>query len=499
MAIGEKMEQKEDKEMGTPKAGEAPSLQMDIGRISYNGLLAMMGQIDEECNHDLRWPQCITTYKAMLKDATISSSLNLMEMQIAKVKWKVKIPEGHETDLREKARFVESCMNDMEHSWTDFIRQATSFNRFGFAPIEKVYRKRSRATGSRYDDGLYGIEELPLITQDSVSGWEWSENGRKLTGLHQFKVIPTGKDTRTYKYSTDTKFIRRGKFMLFRADPIKDSPIGNSPLNNVYMAWRYKSEFEKQESLGVASDVRGMKVIYIPPQYMSESATGEEKETYKMFQRALALMHSGEQSGLILPMAYDENGKPMFQFEVKSVLGQSTYNVSDIIGRYRKEIVSGLMTPGMIIGQDGSGSFALSEALENITATIVEARLVELRDTLNHDLIPQLFQLNGWDTEFLPFFEFEEVQRTKIADWSSAIQRIASNGLIKLDADTVNEIHSRLGLSTAYDSPDVSVEEIRENATNFQSSSGEGMVTPTGEGTATSPSTSDSSIGNKEN
>src|SRR5690606_19485699 len=108
-------------------------------------------------------------------------------------------------------------------------------------------------------------------------------------------------DSRVYTYSNDTKFIRREKFMLFRADPLKDSPIGTSPLNNVYMAWRFKSEYERQEAVGVSSDVRGLKVFTIPPQYMSPSASGEEKETYEMFQKTLALLHSGEQSGVILP------------------------------------------------------------------------------------------------------------------------------------------------------------------------------------------------------
>lgn len=482
-----------------PEKGALPSLRIEKGRTSYNGLKAVAGMIEEECNRDLKWPQCITTYKAMLKDATISSSLNLMEMQIAKVRWKVKVPEGYEDELRGKAKFIESCMKDMEHSWTDFIRQAASFNRFGFAPIEKVYRKRSKSAGSRFNDGLYGIKELPLITQDSVAGWEWDASGKSLTGLHQYKNVPKGKDSKDYHYTSETHFIRRDKFMLFRADPVKDSPIGTSPLNSVYMAWRFKSELERQESLGVSTDVRGMKVIYLPPQYMSANASPEDKETFEAFQKALASMHSGEQSGLILPRVFDENGKPLFEFEVKSVLGTATYNVSEIIARYRREIVSGLMTPITIIGQDGSGSFALAKTLEDITATIVEARLTEIKDILNHDLIKQLFQINGWDTEVLPEFEFEEVQRTSLEDWSKAVQRIASNGLVKLDADTINTVHTKLGLQIAYNDEDVDVETIRNNATNFKSSAGEGASSPTGEGTSKTTSGRDTSIANVEN
>ena len=80
---------------------------------------------------------------------TIAPALNLMEMDIAKAEWLVKIPEGHEDDLKEKAKFLETVIEDMEHTWNDFIRQAATFNRYGFAPVEKVYRRRTRANGKQ--------------------------------------------------------------------------------------------------------------------------------------------------------------------------------------------------------------------------------------------------------------------------------------------------------------------------------------------------------------
>lgn len=477
---------------------EAP-LHLVGNRLSYNGLQVLAGQIIEDCNRDLRWPHCMITYKAMLKDATISAALDLMEMNITKVKWKVRIPKGHEAELKDKAEFIESCMNDMDDSWTDFIRQASTFNRFGFAPIEKVYRKRLRAEGSRYNDGLYGIRELPLISQDSITSWEWGNSGREIVGLYQKKNIPEGKGTYNHSIINDDVFIRKNKFMLFRTGQTKDSPVGTSPLNKVYMAWRFKDELQRQEGIGVASDVRGLKVIYVPPRYLSDSATPEEKETADYFKTALATMHVGEQSGILLPQLYNDEGKKMFEFEVVSVLGSASHDIDKIISRYRKEIVTGIMAPQLVIGQDGSGSFALSESLEGITATVVESRLVEIQDQLNHDLIPQLFLINGWDTSVMPYFEFEEVSRTNIDDWSKAVQRIASNGLVKLDARTINSVHTKLGFEVAYDDEGVSVEEIRENSTTAKSAAGAGMLSPSGEGTSLDPLESDTTSSNKEN
>jgi len=225
-------------------------LRLSKGQRSFNGLKVLSGQILEDCNQDLRWPYCMETYKMMFKDATISPALNFMEMQIAKTEWKVKIPEGYEEQLKDKADFLVSCMDDMEHTWNDFIRRAATFNRYGFAPVEKVYRKRSKSSGSKYNDGLYGLRCLPLISQDTVDGWQWTEDGRYLSGLDQMVNKPAGKNKVT-TFTNETVFIPRNKFLLFRADPQKDSPIGTSPLSGVYVAWRFKTELERYESTGV--------------------------------------------------------------------------------------------------------------------------------------------------------------------------------------------------------------------------------------------------------
>lgn len=311
---------------------ENAPLRMSKGQKSYNGLQVISGQILEDCNKDLRWPMCMETYKAMFKDATVAPALNFMEMEIAKTEWKVKIPEGYEEQLGNKAKFLRSVMDDMEHTWNDFIRRAATFNRYGFAPIEKVYRRRSKVSGSKYKDNLIGLRSLPLITQDSVDGWQWSEEGRSLTGLDQMVNKPAGKN-KPVQFTRESVFIPRNKFMLFRADPQKDSPIGTSPLNGVYVAWRFKTELEKFESTGISQDLRGLKVFKIPARYMSETATEDEKATYEAFKAMLRGLHNGEQSGVIIPSALDQNGKDLFSFELMSVMGQNAFDINVIINR----------------------------------------------------------------------------------------------------------------------------------------------------------------------
>lgn len=488
---------------GKEKAGQAPAsirLREAFRQYSYNGLRAIAGVITEECNRDLQWPQCINTYKDMMKDATISSTLVNMEMQVTKVPWKIKVPTGKEEQLKAEVEFLEQCMEDMDHTWTDFIRRAFSANRFGFAPVEKVYRYRKKGTGSRFRDGKIGIASLPLIDQDTVAGWNWDESGRKLTGLYQYHSKPTGRNS--LGVITEDKKpieIRRAKFMNFRTDPMKDNPEGNSPLKSVYVAWRYKTEYERQEALGVSTDVRGLKVFSMPVRYMSAHASEDEKATFDFFKNAISQINRGESEGVLLPLEYDENGNKLFDFDVKSVLGTSTYNVSEIIQRYRKEIVTGLLAPMMILGQDGSGSFALAESLEGITRTVIEARLTEIKDVLNKELIPQLFELNGFSLEVLPFFDFDFSGQESLEELSKYVQRIAAVGLLPRTAEMVNFLTRRMGVD-----PQIPVnstqEEMLKLLTGNDSRSGDGMEEGTsGDGTSKTSGGRDNSTANKEN
>jgi len=488
MALEEKLEE-----------GPFPALRMAKGQRSFNGLQVIGGKILEECNRDLRWPQCMVTYKAMFKDATIAPALALMEMNISKVKWTVKIPEGYDEQLSEKADFLRSVMNDMDHSFEDFINSVSTFNRFGFGLNEKVYRRRLKSKGSKYDDNLYGIASLPIISQDTIASWEWDADGRKLTGIKQWVNKPHGQDGIVSSIEASPVAIPRHKFLMFRADPLKNNPEGLSPLNGVYMAWRFKTELERFESMGVSQDLRGLKVLKIPARYMSEEASEDEKATYEMFTKAMALLHKGEQSAIIIPSDVSEEKVPLFDFKLESVMGQSTHNIHEIIGRYRKEIITGLLCQQLILGQDGSGSFALSESLEGATDTVIDARLREIRNQLNHDLVPQLFALNGWDTDILPYFDFEEVKKSSMDDFSKSIQRIASVGGLVLNAETINTIHEKLGLPVPFDQTDIDIEEVREMTTPDISNAGEGMQTGSGNGTSSSAAGRDNSASNLEN
>ena len=484
------------------QGSESAIPRMRLGQQSYNGLFTLGGTIYEECEKELRWPQCILTYKRMAKDATIAPALNLVEMAIARVPWVVKIPEGYEEQLKDKADFLRQCMNDMDHTWGQFIRQAATFNRYGFAPVEKVYRKRYKRNGSKYDDGLTGLESLPLIAQETVSSWQWDEatKGRKLSGLLQWVVEPSGKDQVHVSSSWKEEKIGRHKFMLLRNNILKDNPESESPLKGCWVAWKYKTELEKFEGTGVATDVRGLKVLKLHPRYMDPNASPEDQAVYSHWQNIMRNLHMGEQSGVIVPSLKDENGEEMIaDLDLLSINGQKTYDTNVIINRYKNEIISSLMASQLILGQDGGGSFSLAESLQGITEMAIESKLMEIRDQLNHDLAVQLFKLNGWSTEVMPYWDFGDVAKVDLDNLSKYVQRVGAAGLISQDPATVNWLAQQAGMPVPFDDPTTTVDEARKQLTGFTSNAGEGMEEGMPSGTGDATGGGDQSTGNSEN
>lgn len=499
------MEQQTEIESNVPLTkGDNEIPPLNIGEMGYNGLMVLGGEILEECSWELRWPDCINTFKKMAKDAVIAPALDLNETMVARVPWSVKVPEGYEDELKDKANFLRQVMNDMDHDWLSFIKQCTSFNRYGFAVHEKVYRVRRKENGSKFNDGLIGIKKLPIRAQDTILGWEWKNTGRDLSGLWQLYNRPQGMRLTASNIGDipleNKKFIPRKKFLLFRHNPLKDSPVGTSVLVSAWQSWKYRQAFLESEAMGVAADAHGFKLLYLPPQYLSEDATEADKKVYSEYKKVMAGLHDVSKSGLILPLITDENGKRLFEFEVKNLNGNKAYDTNAIIQRYSAEILTALFADFLTLGRSGGGSFSLAESKLDIVQMVIEGKLNEIKSQLNHDLIPQLFELNGWDTDVTPYFDYGEVGKESLDEVSKFIQRSRAVGALPVNRDVVNWVLGQANIP--YRVPENTTdEELDAMLGKATTRSGEGMASDTGglNGTGDSVPEDDTSISNQEN
>ena len=474
---------------------------MSLGQISMNGLITLGGEIFEQVQWELRWPYSNETYKKMSLNETIAPALNLVEMAISRVPWTVEVPVGYEDELKDQKQFLQECMSDMEHTWGSFIRQAVTMNRYGYSCHEKVYRKRTKQNGSKYSDGKIGIRCLPIITQDSIASWQWDEEtGTKVTGMLQWKNKPAGLRQMVMLTAGQYIPIPRVKYLHFRNNPLKDDPQGTSPLSSVWRAWKYLVALQEHEAMGIASDLRGLKVLYIPPRYLDPNASDDDKAVYEYYKQIMRNLHTNEQSGLILPQVLDDKGEQYFKFELMSMTGQKTYDVSSVIKRYEKDIITALMASQMMLGGESGGSYSLAESLNSISNMAIESKLLEIQEQLNHDLVRQLLELNGFDTTVTPFFKFGEINKADLDILSKFIQRCGAVGMLSDNPATINWLAEQANMPKPFPNVDIDQEKAREMLVGFTSNAAEGMQQGMGSGTGdASGSSGDSSTSNGEN
>lgn len=485
----------QDSTIEVEKANVPRLMMQEQGRV---GLPISNGQILEDARTELRWPNVVHTYRRMEQDATISAAKQIYEMLIARAKFYVDAPYRPTAEEKRHAEFITQCMHDMDHSWLEFIKEVSSVWTYGFAIHEKVYRKRTKDKGSKYNDNLVGWKKLAPRAQDTISKWLYSEDGRDIIGLEQTLTnsVNGSRYARLLATTGGTVEIPRSKYLHFRVDPKRDNPLGTSPLKAVYFAWRYRMQIEEQEAIGISRDMNGLPVIMIPPRYMSPDALPEEKAVYEYYKNIIRNIHMNEQSGLVLPQAFDPDTKqPLFSFKLMSTEGGKQYDSDATIRRYDNKILTALLADVLVMGQDSVGSYALAGVKTDILTMAVEARLQEICDVLNHDLIPQTFALNGWSAERLPQIKFEELATQDLEEFSKAIQRIAATGMIEVDREILNKIREVLGVDPRPDDEEVDWESLSTS----KSRAGDGMQEGLGSGTGNAVSSRDDSAQNMDN
>lgn len=158
------------------------------------------------------------------------------------------------------------------------------------------------------------------------------------------------------------------------------------------------------------------------------------------------------------------------------------------------------MASQLVLGQAGGGSFALAESLDGVTKMVVRTRLTQIQEQLDHDLIPQLFALNGWDVTDTPRFEYGEVSEESLDEIGKYIQRTAAVGMFPKTPQAVNFVTNRLGSLPPQFKDDVEQdrEEFLSKLTQYQSGAGEGLQKGSGNGTSDNVAAGDSTANNLE-
>lgn len=231
-----------------------------LGEIGGIGIPIFNGVSQQELKAELNHPQSVKTYKLMSYHPSINAPLSLFRNMVGNLQYRVTPPKDATEEEKNQAKIVESMLGDMEHSFEDFILEAMTCTTYGWAVHEKVFRKRTYASGSKYNDGLIAIRKLPLRAQESIQRFIFDETGNEIKGVVQnLAGISDPYGQWAFRKSSEIP-IPKSKILHITLGNNRSNPFGTSPLREAYSAWRYLQALEELEAQSITKDVNGMPV-----------------------------------------------------------------------------------------------------------------------------------------------------------------------------------------------------------------------------------------------
>ena len=402
------------------------------------GLPVSGGNILEEWLPQLTGLRATRAYREMRdNDATIGAFLYAIESTVRQVTWDIE-PVDQTPEALADVEFLDSCLADMSHTWSDFMAEVLSMMVFGWSYHEIVYKVRDgkqpedATRDSKYNDGLIGWRKFPIRAQETRDIWELDESGG-VRGLWQ--NLPTG--SRVY--------VPIEKALLFRTTQHKGNPEGRSLLRNAYRSWFFKKRIEDIEAIGVERDLAGLPVIGVPPALFSgNSQTNEALAEWKNIGRNIRI---DDQTCIVYPLAYDPSGNPAIKIELLSAGGSKAFNTSEIIDRYTRSMLMSVLADVMILGHGANGTQALAAEKSLYFLRGLQSLVDSIAQTFSQYAIPRLFALNGFDRVDYPTLVPGTLERTDVSVLTTAIAELSKAGMpIFPDPATEGFLRTLLGL-----------------------------------------------------
>jgi len=401
-----------------------PTRVQPMVELGATGLRRFSGYIEEEFLPQLRGRKAVQIYREMSdNDPIVGSLVFAIDRLLRRLKWSVE-PASQKPEDRKYAEFVESCMDDMSHTWDDFISEVLSMVVYGWSYHEIVYKRRlgiwekDSAKKSKYKDGYIGWRKMPIRSQETWLRWIFDDKGG-IQGMVQLSP-PNYHNTP----------IPIDKSLLFRTTTAKNNPEGRSMLRNAYRPWYMKKRLEEIEGIGIERDLAGLPVAKVPADYLSAKPGTEKEKMVQAFRKMVRSVRRDEQEGIILPVAYDQDTKqPLFDFSLLTSGGGRSFDTDKIIQRYEQRILMTVLADFILVGHQSTGSYALHTDKTGMFRASINSLAESISDVLNRHAIPRLFALNGWKVDSLPRIVPGDVDPPDLGQLASFMTAMQSTGV----------------------------------------------------------------------
>jgi phage gp29-like protein len=402
----------------------------EFTELGSSGLRRSGGTINEEFLAGLQGVKGFKVYREMRdNDPVIGAMMYAIDKVITRLEWHV---EGED---ERTASFVDECLNDMSDSWDATLQNILSMLVYGWSFHEVVYKIRGGQTDdpkthSRYKDHRIGWRKWPVRAQETLQEWIIDDRGG-IQGMIQ--IDPSGGGIHRIPIE---------KALLFRTTTNRNNPEGYSLLRNAYRPWFYKRRIEEIEAVGIERDLAGLPMAYVPPEYLTNTATAAQKAVLRTITEIVQNVKRNEQEGIVFPAAYDEQGNRVFDLTLLSASGTRQFDTGAVIQRYDQRISMSLLSDFLLLGSDRVGSFALGTAKVDLWTLAVDSIAKTIAEVVNQYAIPRLLRLNAMRTDKMPELTYGQVNSVELSEVADYVQKLVSVGAIMPDPGLETHLRS---------------------------------------------------------
>ena len=397
------------------------NIQYDFTEIGSSGLKRSGGYIDEEFLPQLQGVKGFKVYREMRdNDPVIGAMLYAIDKVISRLDWHI---EGEDERTR---IFVQECIDDMSDPFDSTLQNILSMLVYGWSFHEVVYKIRGGQTGeartnSRYMDNKIGWRKWGVRAQETLQEWMIDNDGG-IQGMVQ--MDPSGGGLHRIPIE---------KSLLFRTTTNRNNPEGYSLLRNAYRPWHYKRRIEEIEAIGIERDLAGLPMAYVPPEYLSSTATNKQKAVLRSVTEIVQNIKRNEQEGVVFPAAYDDNGNRIFDLTLLSASGARQFDTGAVIQRYDQRMAMSLLSDFLLLGSDRVGSFALGSTKVDLWTLAVDSIAKTIAETVNQFAIPRLLKLNAMRLDKLPVLTYGQVSSVELPEVADFVAKLTDAGVLTPD------------------------------------------------------------------
>ena len=423
------------------EARARPHSHLHFIETGKTGLVRYRDEVSDEWHPKLKGTRAMKIYRQMADNDAICGSYNWTVTSMMTGLDRNMQAAGEqpiEIYYRDK---IDSMLDDMRQSWTEFISDAVTETWAGYSIFENLLKVRrgpdqdDLMLNSKHNDGCIAWRKWGMRGQQTIDGWEFDDNG-EILGFYQ-RAAPDWIRT----------FTPIEQSLHFRTVSNRNNPEGRSLFRNAYRAWWYLTRIQKLEAIGVERDTAGLLVFQLPESYFDDDADADAQSTLENYRQLVERARRGEYEGLCIPAEEDSEGPTGWKLSQLQSGGRRPIDTNEIIKRLESRIAISLLGESVLLGMQGNvGSWALSSTKTHMLAISLRAIRDSITQTINRFAIPRIMQANKWPIDAAPTLELGDFETDDAGELVTTLVNATGSGLLAPGPELEAYLRSRLGV-----------------------------------------------------